>query len=262
MKRLLILMLFLAVLAGCTAPKPSEHMLDGDGMERTYQSVSGEQAMKMMQAEDDYVILDVRARAEYDSEHIPGAISLPNEQIGEDEIALLPDRNQQIFVYGRTDQQAGQAAQKLLEKGYSRITEFGSLADWPGHIVVEEYQAMRPKLILDGCEPGTANGRTVRITGYQDGKLTAELSNTSGERWDYFGNFKLSVRDGDQWKLIPWPEDWVWPESLYEVEDGQSMKFVYDLTELGPLNSGEYLLQTDFFITGCIETTFWLVWTE
>ena len=262
MKRLLIGLMCVALLAGCTVLKPSEHMLDGDGMEKSYQSVTGKQAMKMMQSGDDYVILDVRTRAEYDSEHVPGAASLPNDEIGEGEINLLPDRNLQIYIYGRTGDQAKEAAQKLLEKGYDRIIEFGSISDWPGHVVVEEYQAMRPKLILDGCEPGTVYGHTVRITGYQDGKLTAELSNASGETWDYFGNFKLSVRDGDQWKLIPWPEDWAWPESLYLVEDGQSMEFVYDLTELGPLNSGEYLLQTDFYNTGCIETTFWLVWTE
>ena len=153
-------------------------------------------------------------------------------------------------------------SQKLLEKGYNRIVEFGTISDWPGHVVVEEYQAMRPKLILDGCEPGTANGHTVRITDYQDGKLTAELSNASGERWDYFGTFKLSVRDGEAWNPIPWPEDWAWPECLYTLEDGQRMTYVFDLTPLGPLDSGEYLLQTDFRDTGCIETTFRLVYTE
>ena len=64
MKKLLLIALLGAILlAGCTVLKPTEHMLDGDGMERTYQSVSGEQAMKMMQSGDDYVILDVRARA-------------------------------------------------------------------------------------------------------------------------------------------------------------------------------------------------------
>ena len=126
----------------------------------------------------------------------------------------------------------------------------------------EQIEAMRPKLILDGCEPGTADGRTVRITGYQDGKLTAELSNDSGDEWDYFGNFKLSVRKGEQWESIPWPEDWAWPECLYTLEDGQRMTYVFDLTPLGPLDSGEYLLQTDFRDTGCIETTFRLVYTE
>ena len=263
MKKLLLISLLGAILlAGCTVLKPAEHMIDGDGMERTYQSVSGEQAMKMMQSGDDYVILDVRARAEFDSEHIPGAMSLPNEQIGDGEIGLLPDRNRQIYIYGRTGEQAKDAAQKLLEKGYNRIVEFGTISDWPGHVVVEEYQAMRPKLILDGCEPGTANGHTVRITDYQDGKLTAELSNASGERWDYFGTFKLSVRDGEAWNPIPWPEDWAWPECLYLLEDGRSMHYVFDVTPLGSLDSGEYLLQTDFMYTGCIETTFRLVYTE
>lgn len=126
----------------------------------------------------------------------------------------------------------------------------------------EEIKAMRPRLILDGCEPGTTNGRTVRITGYEEGTLTAELSNASGEEWDYTGTFTLSMKDGEQWKSIPWPEGWAWPECLYELEDGQSMTYVFELTELGLLDSGEYLLQTDFSNTGCIETTFRLVFTE
>ena len=40
------------------------------------------------------------------------------------------------------------------------------------------------------------------------------------------------------------------------------MRYVFDLTPLGPLDSGEYLLQTDFWDTDCIETIFRLVYTE
>ncbi len=120
-----------------------------------------------------------------------------------------------------------------------------------------QIKAMRPGLILDGCEPGAADGRTVRITDYHDGKLTAELSNTGGEDWKYYGVFTLSVRDGEQWKLIPWPEDKVWEDSEFDLADGNSAQIFFDLTELGPLNSGEYLLKTND-----IETVFRLVWTE
>ena len=257
MKRLLILLLCVAVLAGCTVIKPTEHMLDGDGMEKSYQSVTGEQAMKMMQSGDDYVILDVRTRAEFDSEHIPGATSLPNDEIGDGEIDLLPDRNLQIFIYGRTGDQAKEAARRLLEKGYDRIIEFGSISDWPGHIVVEEYQAMRPKLILDGSEPGTANGRTVRVTGYYDNTLTAEFTNASGEVWLYVETFSLSISDGGEWRTLPWPEDKVWEDSEFDLPDGESTQIRFDLTDLGDLESGEYMLKTNG-----IETTFWLVWTE
>ena len=257
MKRLLIVLLCVAVLTGCTILKPSDHMLDGDGMEKSYQSVTGKQAMKMMQSGDEYVILDVRARAEYDSEHIPGAVSLPDDEIGDGEIDLLPDRSLQIYVYGRTGEQAKQAAQKLLEKGYNRIIEFGSISDWPGHVVVEEYQAMRPKLILDGGEPGTAGGRTVQVTGYYDNTLTVKFSNESGDLWFYTETFSLSVSDGGQWRALPWPEDKVWEDSELDLPDGESTEIRFDLTGLGDLESGEFLLKTNG-----IETTFWLVWTE
>ena len=56
--------------------------LDGDGMERSFNQISQETAKEMMARDDGHVVVDVRRQDEYDEGHIPGAILIPNEEIG------------------------------------------------------------------------------------------------------------------------------------------------------------------------------------
>ena len=91
----------------------------------------------MMADEDGYIILDVRTAQEFASGHIPGAMLFPNENIGTEEIAQLPDKSQLILVYCRSGNRSKQAADKLVRLGYTNIVEFGGINSWPGEIVVE-----------------------------------------------------------------------------------------------------------------------------
>ena len=87
-----------------------------------------------MENEPDYIILDVRTQEEYDEGHIPGAICIPNETIGDQPPALLPDKDQLIFVYCRSGNRSKQASAKLAALGYTNIKEFGGIIDWTGEI--------------------------------------------------------------------------------------------------------------------------------
>ena len=108
---------------------------DGGNMENSYRSVSPQTAMELMQTEQNYIILDVRTVSEYGAGHIPGAICLPNELIGTQPPAELPDKAQLILVYCRSGNRSKQAAQKLFDMGYTNIVEFGGINSWPGEIV-------------------------------------------------------------------------------------------------------------------------------
>ena len=88
----------------------------------------------MMKNEKDYIILDVRTAEEYKEGHIPNAINVANETIGEEEIAELPDKEQLIMVYCRSGRRSKQAASKLVKLGYSNIVEIGGIIDWKGDI--------------------------------------------------------------------------------------------------------------------------------
>ena len=112
-------------------------VLDGDGMVRepSYAQISQDEARLMMKEDDGHVIVDVRRADEYAEGHIPGAILIPNEEIGTEEPEELPDKNQIILVYCRSGRRSKEASQKLANMGYVNVYEFGGIIDWTGDIV-------------------------------------------------------------------------------------------------------------------------------
>ena len=116
---------------------PAEAGASAEGT-ASYQQISQEEAKEMMAREDGHVIVDVRRQDEYDAGHIPGAILIPNESIGQDSPEALPDHDQIILIYCRSGNRSKQAAQKLAAMGYKNIYEFGGINTWTGEIVTED----------------------------------------------------------------------------------------------------------------------------
>ena len=102
-----------------------------------YTQISMQEAVSMMQEESGYIILDVRTTEEFAERHIPDAINIPNEVIGKEEIAELPDKEQMILVYCRSGNRSKQASEKLVALGYTNVYEFGGIIDWTGDTVSE-----------------------------------------------------------------------------------------------------------------------------
>ena len=100
----------------------------------SYIQISMEEAVDMMAKEEDYIILDVRTAEEFAEKHIPNAINIPNETIGSEELAELPDKNQLILVYCRSGNRSKQASEKLAALGYTNIYEFGGINNWTGEL--------------------------------------------------------------------------------------------------------------------------------
>ncbi len=128
MKRIIPFLMALLLLAGCGAQSE----------ESTYRQVNAEEADSMMEEESGYIILDVRTAQEYSEKHIPGAINIPNETIGTEDIPELPDMEQLILVYCRSGNRSKQASEKLVKLGYTNIVEFGGINDWTGETVSGE----------------------------------------------------------------------------------------------------------------------------
>lgn len=100
--------------------------------ERSYKQISMDEAMAMMKEETDYIILDVRTPQEFAEKHIPNAINVPNETIGEEILPELPRVDQLILVYCRSGNRSKQASEKLVALGYTNVYEFGGINDWKG----------------------------------------------------------------------------------------------------------------------------------
>ena len=131
MKKLLILcMTFICILSGCGNADSVQNTEQKSG----YKQVSMEEGLELMEADSDYILLDVRRDDEFEEGHIPGAINIPNESIGTEEIAELQDKNQTIYVYCRSGNRSKQASQKLVDLGYTDVIEFGGIIDYSGEI--------------------------------------------------------------------------------------------------------------------------------
>ena len=90
--------------------------------------------MKMMQENEGYILLDVRTMEEYKEGHIMDAICIPNETIDDTVVDTLTDKDQLIFVYCRSGRRSKEAAQKLVDLGYTKIYDIGGIIDWKGEI--------------------------------------------------------------------------------------------------------------------------------
>ena len=128
MKWIPILMALL-LLSGCAALEQKE---------QSYRQINMDEVIAMMEAENDYIILDVRTPEEFSEKHIPGAINIANATIGSEEIPELPDKDQLILVYCRSGNRSKQASEKLVALGYTNFVEFGGINDWPGEVVSGE----------------------------------------------------------------------------------------------------------------------------
>lgn len=127
MKRLILLIIAgLLLLSGCGKKENS--------VETTYEKIPMSEGIKRMKSDENFILLDVRRADEFATGHIPGAVNLPNEEIGKAEIPSLPDKNQTIYIYCRSGNRSKLAADKLLALGYTNLIEFGGILDYTGEL--------------------------------------------------------------------------------------------------------------------------------
>jgi rhodanese-related sulfurtransferase len=126
MKRFIPVLLSTVFLTGCVGAPSGEN---------SYRQISMDEAVEFMEEKSGYIILDVRRPDEFAAGHIPNAINVPLETIGNSEIPELPNKDQLILVYCRSGRRSKEAAEKLVALGYTNIVEFGGILDWKGEIV-------------------------------------------------------------------------------------------------------------------------------
>jgi rhodanese-related sulfurtransferase len=125
MKKLIPIILSSLFLTACTS---------GGASAGSYRQISMDEAAEIMKKESGYIILDVRRPDEFAEGHIPGAINIPNETIGTEELKKLPDKAQLILVYCRSGRRSKEASEKLVKLGYTNVVEFGGILDWKGEL--------------------------------------------------------------------------------------------------------------------------------
>lgn len=100
-------------------------------MEEMKNHMTPEQVIRILDHETGYILLDVRAQEEYDEEHIPGALLIPDNEIAGRAPSELPDKDQLILLYCRSGRRAMNARDELERMGYTNAWEFGGIMQWP-----------------------------------------------------------------------------------------------------------------------------------
>ncbi|TXK84378.1 sulfurtransferase TusA family protein [Paenibacillus sp. N3.4] len=93
--------------------------------------------LKLEQSNEDSLVIDVREPAEYAFGHIPGARSIPLGVLEERLPSLDPTKT--IYVICRTGTRSDMAAQRLSNKGFTKVTNIiPGMSEWTGSLTNEE----------------------------------------------------------------------------------------------------------------------------
>ena len=119
MKKIIALISITLLLCGCTG-RNDEKKVTG-----TITSVDCEKALDLQA--DDGVLVDVREKDEYKESHLEGAINIPYTEIVDQIEEHVTDKDSVIIVYCKSGKRSAMAAKSLLEAGYTRIYDLGSI---------------------------------------------------------------------------------------------------------------------------------------
>lgn len=117
-----------SLITGCAAK--NQKTQETTAMTGTYQQITQDEAKRIMDTRDDYIIVDARDQYEYDQGHIKDAIVIPYTDIEDLAEQKLPNKEQLILVYCRSGRRSKIAAQSLADMGYTNVKEFGGIIDW------------------------------------------------------------------------------------------------------------------------------------
>ena len=100
--------------------------------------INPEEVYEIIKNDEDYLIVDVRTKEEYNSGHLEGALLLPVQEL-EERLGELP-MDKPIIVYCRSGNRSRTAAEILVNNGFKQIYDMGGISDWTarGYPVIEE----------------------------------------------------------------------------------------------------------------------------
>lgn len=135
-KKFFLCTLLSLLLCGCAPSDKNESTEQPEGGTESpsyraeYEMISQDEAKRLMDTEQNYVIIDARTEQEFADGHIAGAILIPEYEIAERAPSELGDKDQLILVYCRSGRRSKIAAEALASLGYTNVKEFGGIITW------------------------------------------------------------------------------------------------------------------------------------
>jgi len=86
---------------------------------------------KLESSTENFFLLDVRSKEEYQSGHIKNSINIPHEELIEDINLISQYKNESLIVYCRSGVRAQLVIDKLLENDFKKIIDMnGDMLAW------------------------------------------------------------------------------------------------------------------------------------
>lgn len=138
-----------------------------------YEDITAEEMLAVLQSDAPIVVVDVRRSEEYAQGHLAGALLLPNENISDAPLLSLPVKDAAIYLYCRTGVRSAQAAQKLVNLGYTNVHNMlGGITAWQGEVEVGDYVPLVKQGTLSSFKTWDVNGVVVDEQIFAPYKLT------------------------------------------------------------------------------------------
>lgn len=110
---------------------------------RGFETVSAQEAQKLLSADTTVVLLDVRTEAEFQGElgHLAGAILIPIEDLEKRLEELSAVKGRTIIAYCRSGRRSANAAALLAQRGFTVYNLEGGILNWraAGFPVINEH---------------------------------------------------------------------------------------------------------------------------
>ncbi len=149
-------------------PPPRDVVLRG----AAYRSIEPAPALVLVQQQPALYVLDVRTPAEFAAGHIPGAHSIPVDEL-EDRLGELPPRDRTLLVTCAAGGRSTAACEVLAERGWTRMLNLaGGMHAWAGPRERDESGAAPPAAPQPGA---TGTAVTYRGGAVQEAQVVAAI---------------------------------------------------------------------------------------
>jgi rhodanese-related sulfurtransferase len=128
--------LLIGLISGCSNKVIETNKEDSTALKKVnFSSITPEEAKKRLESEKGIILLDVRTKEEYETEHIKGSILIPVDNLKVEAENEIKDKKVTIFVYCRSGNRSASAADILVNLGYKSVYDLGGINNWPYEVV-------------------------------------------------------------------------------------------------------------------------------
>jgi len=101
----------------------------------TFKTITDDEAVFELENDNSIILIDVRYSYEHYEQRIPGSISIPLDELEEKILTEIPNKETRIFIYCQKGKRSIEAAELLIELGYTNIYNLGGIEDWKYNVI-------------------------------------------------------------------------------------------------------------------------------